>query len=300
MFQDKIYYGGWANCVKLYNAEVEMIVTTDIGPRIIHFGFTGKQNMLYASPEDSGKTGGADWRLYGGHRLWVAPEAIPLSYHPDNSAVAYSFSNGLLTVTAPKESTSGIKKEMQISLSPDKNELTIVHRLTNENPSKIQLSVWGISALAAGGCAIVPQEPYGEGNDFLLPVRPIALWQYTKMNDPRWVWGEKYIIGRQDAKFGSEQKMGVLNKQGWAAYYLDNTVLIKKFAYEASALYPDFGCNNEVYINGAFLEVETLSPLLTLAPGETAEHTEYWSLHSAETMKTMSEASIDRHILPLV
>ena len=110
----------------------------------------------------------------------------------------------------------------------------------------------------------------------------------------------KYIIGRQDAKFGSVNKMGVLNKQGWAAYYLDNTVLIKKFAYEASALYPDFGCNNEVYINGAFLEVETLSPLLTLAPGETAEHTEYWSLHSAETMKTMSEASIDRHILPLV
>lgn len=300
MFQDKIYYGGWPDCVKLYNAAVEVIITTGIGPRIIHFGFVGEQNILYTSPEDSGKTGGNDWRIYGGHRLWIAPEAIPLSYHPDNSAVECIFSNRTLTVTAPRESTSSIRKEIQITLSPDKNELTVVHRLKNENLSDMQLSVWAISALAPGGFAIIPQEPYGEGNDFLLPARPLALWQYTKMNDPRWIWGEKYILAKQDTTLAGEQKIGVLNKQGWAAYYLNKTLLIKKFEYTENAVYPDYGCNNEVYINGAFLEVETLGPLVTLAPGETVAHIEHWSLHKTENMSTPTEQLIDSTVLPIV
>lgn len=298
MFQEKIHYGGWPDCVRLYNKEVEMIVTTNVGPRIIHFGFTGDRNMLYVSPEDSGKTGGNDWHIYGGHRLWIAPEAIPLSYHPDNSAVDYAFHNGSLTLTAPKESTSGIRKEIQITLSAVSNEVTVAHRLINENPFDIELSVWAISALAPGGYAIVPQEPYGEGNDFLLPARPLALWQYTTMNDPRWVWGEKYILAKHDATLTSEQKIGVLNKQGWAAYHLGKTLLIKKFDYDPHALYPDFGCNNEVYINGAFLEVETLGPLITLAPGETAVHIERWELH--KTVGIATAYTIDRDVLPLV
>lgn len=298
MFQEKINYGGWTDCVRLHNKEVELIVTTGVGPRIIHFGFTGHRNILYVSPEDSGKTGGSDWRIYGGHRLWIAPEAIPLSYHPDNTAVPYSFSDGSLTVTAPKESTSGISKEMQIILSADSNKVTVVHRLKNENPFDIQLSVWAISALTPGGSAIVPQEPYGEGNDYLLPARPLALWQYTKMNDPRWVWGEKYILAKYDATLLSEQKIGVLNKQGWAAYYIDKTLLIKQFDYIANAIYPDFGCNNEVYINGAFLELETLGPLITLQTNESAEHVEHWFLHKIESIPT--EYSIDANILPLI
>jgi hypothetical protein len=297
MFREKIHYGGWPDCVRLYNKEVEMIVTTDVGPRIIHFGFIGDRNILYVSPEDSGKTGGNDWRIYGGHRLWIAPEAMPLSYHPDNSAVEYAFRNGMLTVTAPKESTSGIRKEMQITLSAGSNEVTVAHCLTNENPFDMQLSVWAISALAPGGCAIVPQEPYGEGNDFLLPARPLALWQYTKMNDPRWVWGEKYILAQHDPSLADEQKIGVLNKQGWAAYYLNKTLLIKKFDYNAQSLYPDYGCNNEVYINGAFLELETLGPLIILAAGKTAVHIERWELHNIEGMATTYE--IDRNVLPL-
>lgn len=298
MFQEKIEYGGWHDCVRLYNNEIEIIITTGVGPRIIHCGFSGDRNLLYVSPEDSGKTGGNDWRIYGGHRLWIAPEAIPLSYYPDNNAVECTFSNGSLTVTASREGTSGISKEMQITLSPNSNEVNVVHRLTNENASNIQLSVWAISAMASGGCAIIPQEPYGEGSNFLLPARSLALWQYTKMNDPRWIWGEKYILAKHDNMLKSEQKIGILNKQEWAAYYLEGTLLIKRFAYKAGAVYPDYGCNNEIYMNGDFLEVETLSPLFTLAPNETAIHTEHWSIHSIESAEQVNEQFIDNLVIP--
>ena len=75
---------GWPHCLRLSNAEVELIIATDIGIRILHFGFIGGKNIFYLSPEDLGKTGGDHWRIYGGHRLWHAPEAIPRTYSPDN------------------------------------------------------------------------------------------------------------------------------------------------------------------------------------------------------------------------
>src|SRR6478672_4770522 len=78
--QEKINFGGWPNCIRLSNNESELIVTTDIGPRIIRLGFINKQNFFYLSEEDRGKKGGNDWRIYGGHRLWLAPEAMPLTY----------------------------------------------------------------------------------------------------------------------------------------------------------------------------------------------------------------------------
>jgi hypothetical protein len=296
--EEKINYGGWPNCIRLCNAETELIATTDIGPRIIRFGFLDKQNFFYLSPGDSGKVGGSDWRIYGGHRLWLAPEEIHRSYYPDNDPVSYTCNAHTLKLTQAKETTTGIVKEMEITLSPVKNQVTVLHRLINQSPYDIELAPWSISALGRGGRAIIPQEPFGEGNDYLLPVRSLALWPYTKMNDPRWIWGEKYIQAKQNSSYTSEQKIGILNKQGWSAYYLNGELLIKKFDFNPDGVYPDYGSNNEIYINGNFLEMETLGPLTKIPPGGAVEHLEHWLLTKATADE--SEESIDANILPLV
>ncbi len=44
-----VNFNGWPNCIKLKDDKVELIVTTDIGPRIVWLGFTGGQNLLYES-----------------------------------------------------------------------------------------------------------------------------------------------------------------------------------------------------------------------------------------------------------
>ncbi len=296
--QEKINYGGWPNCVRLCNDEVEIIITTDIGPRIIRCGFINKQNFFYLSPKDSGRMKDNDWRIYGGHRFWHAPEAIPRSYSPDNDPVHYSWDGIALKLIQAVEPATGIVKEIKISLSPDKNEITVVHRLINQNLWDIQVAPWALSVLAQGGRAILPQEPYGEGDNFLLPARSLALWQYTKMNDPRWIWGENYIQAKQDPAIISEQKIGVMNRQGWTAYYLNGEILIKRFEFDPKAVYPDFGCNNETYINGDFLEIETLGALTTIPPQGMIEHTEHWLLARVNADET--EESINANILPIV
>ena len=53
----KTEYLGWTNCVKISNGIVELIVTTDVGPRIIHYGFKGGPNHMKVFPEQAGKSG---------------------------------------------------------------------------------------------------------------------------------------------------------------------------------------------------------------------------------------------------
>ena len=42
----KVAYAGWPNCVELTNGKVKLVATTDVGPRIMHFGFVDGQNVF--------------------------------------------------------------------------------------------------------------------------------------------------------------------------------------------------------------------------------------------------------------
>lgn len=294
-------FGGWSNCIRLSNGEIELIITTDVGPRIISFGFINGQNLLYVSDEDKGKSGGSQWRLYGGHRLWHAPEEAPRTYFPDNKKVGYKWDGKTLKLTQDIESTTGIIKELEITLDPVRNNVTLLHRIINRNLWTIETSVWPVTAHAAGGMAVVPQEPYIDPAEYLLPARPVVLWYYTQMNDPRWVWGDKYVQLRHDPGHKSEQKAGILNKQGWAAYIRKNDLMIKHFDYHPDSSYTDYGCNNEIYVNGDFLEIETLGPITKLAPGNFTDHTEYWSISVLKNGTLDSgEEQLDRILIPAI
>jgi hypothetical protein len=62
----KVEYKGWKNCYRVENGQIELIITADVGPRIICYRFIGKDNEFKEYPEMMGKTGGDEWRIYGG------------------------------------------------------------------------------------------------------------------------------------------------------------------------------------------------------------------------------------------
>jgi hypothetical protein len=298
---EKMEFEGWPNCIRLANQEIELIITTDVGPRIIRCGFINEENLLHVSEEDKGRTGGLQWRIYGGHRLWHAPEVMPRTYFPDNNPVDYTWNGETLRLTQAIESTTGIIKELEITLDPLRNQVMLLHRLINKNLWTIETSPWAITAHAAGGRAILPQEPYIDPADYLLPARPLVLWHYTHMTDPRWLWGNKYIQLVHDASRSTEQKVGILNKQGWAAYCRNHDLMIKRYEFDPSAQYADYGCNNEVYVNGHLLEIETLGPVQKLVPDQSAEHSEYWLITKfGGDIQMNHEDSLDQNLLPIV
>ncbi len=294
-----VSYQGWSDCILLTDGRVEVIVTTGIGPRIMRFGFVGGPNLFFENPADLGRRGGTEWRIYGGHRFWHAPEIIPRTYSPDNSPIAHEWDGSVLKLIQPVEPDTGIRKEMEVRLDPDSGRVTILHRAVNLNPWEIELAPWALSAMAPGGRAVLPQEKYVSHDDYVLPARPLVLWHYTNMTDPRWTWGKRYIQLRQDPSAKTEQKIGILNTLGWAAYALGDNLFIKRFRHYPGADYPDFGSNNEVFTNSAFLEIESLGPLTRLkASGGVVEFTEEWRLFRA--LLEEDEDQIDKTLRPLI
>lgn len=276
---EKVAYLNQPNCYRLSNDVVELIVTTDIGPRIIRYGFLGEENILGEMPEAVIKTELGDWKPWGGHRLWLAPEDKPRSYAPDNSPIQFEIiSDTRIRLIQPADVATGVEKEMTVALDESGSGVTIAHALRNKNPVDIQVSPWAITTMNGGGEAILPQEPYRSWNEYLLPARPLVLWHYTDLSDSRWTFSNESIRLRTDSSIEEPQKIGIGNKQGWAAYRRGKTLFVKKFDYQDGASYPDYGCNTEVYTAGSVIEVESLGPFRKIAQDEFVEHVEHWKL----------------------
>ena len=286
---EKVAYQGWENCHKLSNGVVELIITGDVGPRVIRFGFVGDENEFGEFADMVGKTGGYGWRIYGGHRFWHAPEDPVRTYYPDNEPVEVKDQGEFVHVVQPTEPTTGIQKELDIYLAEDEGKVKVVHRLRNHNLWPVELAPWGVSVMATGGVAIVPLPPRGTHTENLLPANTLTFWAYVDMSDPRWTWGHKYVMLRQDVDRTAPQKFGAKGLQGKAAYARNGHLFVKTFNYFPEETYPDMGCAVEVFTNEQFLEVETLGPVVNLKPNQTVEHVEHWFLFDDVPMPSREE-----------
>jgi len=296
---ERTAYQGWPNCYRLSNGLIDLIVTTDVGPRIIRFGFVGEENEFKEYEDTAGQQGGDEWRIYGGHRLWHAPETKPRTYCADNSPVALEQRGDIVRLIQPTEATTGIQKEIDIRLSPAEAHVEVTHRLRNTNLWAVELAPWALSVMAPGGTAIIPLPLRRSHQESLLPTNTIALWAYTDMADPRWHWGRKYVMLRQDPHLETPQKAGVMAKDGWAAYARAEHLFAKRFSYVDGARYPDLGCSVEAFTNADMLELETLGPLVDLQPGAAVEHVERWHLFR-DVPAPKNDADVDRDVLTLV
>jgi len=293
-------YKGWPNCYRITNGEVELIITSDIGPRIMRYGFLNEENLFKEFPETLGKSGGDKWLPIGGHRLWTAPESTAYSYAPDNSAVQVKVEGSQLEATQPVEPSTGIQKQMTIRLAEAGSAVEVRHRITNHNVWAIELAAWAMTMMAPGGVSFAALPPRGTHEENLLPTNPLVMWAYTDFSDPRWKLNRKYVILRQDPKSTTPQKTGLFNADTWAGYLLGSVLFLKRSEADAAKTYPDFGCSYETFTNAEFLEMETLGPMTRLAPGASVDHTERWSLHRNVRLEQWRDAEIDRVVLDKV
>ena len=297
---EMVKFNGW-DCIRLTNGKVELLVTRDIGPRIIRYGFVGGPNLFAEIPSHIGGHGEDKWMNRGGHRLWVAPEADPWSYEPDNEpyASAIQISGGVRTVQAAGPIT-GLEKQMDIVLDPDTGFVTIQNKLTNRSDHPVHCGAWTIAVMGLGGRAILPlPEKRFPPNQILTAVQRWATWSYTDFADPRWTWGSRFLFLRQDPAAKVPQKIGMESDAGWMAYERENMLFIKKYSHFAGAEYPDYGTNVQTYTGSEILELEQLGPLSTLQPGESISLPEEWRIYG-DFAPCKDEADVFARVVPLV
>ena len=281
----KIKFANFENCVRLTNGEIEIVVSTDFGPRILAYNFVGGENVLGICAEAKVETELGEFKPYGGHRLWIAPENMPNSYAPDNSPIEYFFDkkNNSIRLVQPVETITQTQKEMTVSLDRQGSGVRIHHQITNLGSTEIEIAAWALTIMRGGGEVFIPNEPFAAyGAETLLPVRNLTVWSYTDLSDSRWRFDREFIRLRVDGEKKEPQKIGVLNKQGWIKYQLSDVLFIKKFEHIENAVLPDMNSNTEIYCAGDFIEVETLAPVKRLARQSSTEHTEFWQISKTQ------------------
>jgi len=284
---------GWKQVLVLANDEVELLITLDVGPRVISYRHQSGPNLFKTFDDQLGKSGEPDWQIRGGHRLWIAPETTS-SYFPDNQPVSFSLiGENHVRLRTPAETESGIEKELEIVLDEKTSRVTINHIITAARTSTSDIALWGLTVFKPGGKAVIPMPPRSlhpndlsptekkPGNDAgldLLPNRSISLWAYTDLSDPRFKWYEDRLEISQHANMAST-KLGLLHQMKTAHYEVDGYRFSKTIDYRKDATYPDGNCNLEIFTDGTMLELESLGPLVALKKDERIIHTESWSLN---------------------
>ncbi|MFB6189031.1 MAG: hypothetical protein ABEI57_04035 [Halapricum sp.] len=269
---EEITYEGWEHCIRASNGLVELVATTDVGPRIVDFRSVDGQNVFFLDEDALGTTNSEEWEIYGGHRLWHSPESDPRTYQPDNDAVEVTTTDRGCRLVQSVEEATRIRKAIEIEMAEDEPAVEITHELTNEGLWSVELAPWSISVCAPGGTAVLP---FPDGDpDELLPDRSLVFWPRTDASDDRLHYVDDHVLVEQADE--EALKIGANVFEEWTAYVNDGQAFVKTFEYDPTATYPDRGASVEVFTLDFMLELETLGPLVELDPGETTNHTEHW------------------------
>ncbi len=274
-------YKKYGECVSFEANGIKLLVTIELGPRIIFYG-KDNQNILFEDLQDTTNKGGeffdnnlkgkGIWHLYGGHRLWKSPEYMD-TYYPDNTNVKVEeLKDGRVCFTSDVEITTGLQKSIIIKMAED-GSVEVTQIMKNASKETIKgISAWGLTVLANGAKATFNLSKEDTG---FLPNRNVVFWSYADVNDERLTLeNDKLIVEQKDIV--APIKIGLYTENEVKAEVKGQLFSVR--TDKKVGTYPDFYCNYECYTNNYILEIETLSPLKTIAPNEEIVHKEYWAL----------------------
>jgi hypothetical protein len=265
---------------RLANDHLWVDVLATAGPRIVRLGLADSPaNILAETPGDGWDTPHGRYELFGGHRLWFAPEDPDRVAVPDGQGLRIEPEADGIRLTGSAEVPTGLVRSMTLRLDPDHPSIEVCHALQNVGDRPTELAPWSITQLPLGGTVLLPQRAAAFGHR-VHPNRTLVLWPYTSWEDPRFQPRDGLLS--IDALAGRDLKLGYFNDAGWVGYVRNGTSLIRQFEPLAGQPHPDLGCNVEVYVGDRYLELELLGPLRVLEPGATVTLVERWQIATVD------------------
>jgi hypothetical protein len=270
------------DCLRLAEGEIELLIARTVGLRL------GDGPQLFASLPgvDIPRENGAPFRFHGGHRLWVAPEVPTLTYLPDDDPVEID-RRGNAVVVQGEVDAAGLRKT--ITLEVHGHAVVVDHRIHNAGEAPRTLAPWAITQLAVGGTAVVPLGTIDPGP--FQADRSVVAWPYTRFDDPLLRLGDDQV--EIEARRTDPVKLGTALQRGWLGYRREDQLFVKRAVHPQQRPLVDLGATGQCYCNDAFLELETLGALTTLAPGEAATHREIWEVHVVDPAQPLTTVAAE-------
>ena len=311
MAAEYVPFAGWSKNLRLSNDSIELIITLEVGPRIISFRSLKGKNVFKVVEDQTGQSNEPDWKIRGGHRLWTAPEDFDktaegrsLTYVLDNSEVAHRIeSEYRVSVSHEMKRPEKIHREMIITIGDSGPKVEVEHHITNRGQSALEFAPWALSVMAEDGYALIPRPGIGVHPRDFLPNQRVVLWPFTDLSDERLRFGRRITKLSQSAR--SALKFGLCHEEKWVAYVRGNDLFLKTIPLVEGASYPDMGSNFETFTNHQILELESLGPLKRVAPNETVRHVETWAVFSGVVLPDIQDEedllkALDPYVLKLL
>ena len=288
------------------------IMAYDLGPYSFLFVDPNLAGKLYSSEENMGDGSLAAWKNYGGDKTWPAPQGWDTEeqWHGPPDAVldtgryflketSCDGARALVRMASPPDERTGLQITRQFTLFQGSSRVNVDLSFRNNKDKPIRWSIWDVVQLRAERlspsgnwvhdpeCFVTtplnPHSRFANGFNVMFGQEANPQWQTDPANK---LFKAQYLneIG----------KVGIDSSAGWIAFSQgsEGYVFAERFGFEPEGEYPDDGVTVECWTVGAgqvanlnyensgiyLMEIEILSPLRDIAPGETASFSIEWGV----------------------
>lgn len=299
---EKTTYEGWS-AFRLTNGLVTAVVVPAIGGRIMEYKL-GDHPFLWVNPAELGKLYDPPqteqertWHNYGGSKVWPAPQANwegppdPLGSNLDSGQwtgeiVASRDQAAEIRMVSPEDKqVTGLQITRQVKLFAGTTKLLVTDTFKNVTDKPITWSIWTVTQVPGS----LSTDKYNEESRIYFPLNPSSkhekgFWRAMEMDQPGGPEQFQVIDEGKLMQVSYHNKLGKIGADsvaGWIAHVdeLHDYAFVKRFDVSTVADYPHGGATVEVYTNGgdlSYMEVEVLSPMRTLQPGEESTFAQEW------------------------
>lgn len=267
--------------LEILTSKARMIIATDFGPRIAHFGSAAGRNLLFW--DETGRHAYGPWKLRGGHRIWatrpLADEAEE-TYDPDNAPCRVERLEKGVVVTAAENAAARITKSLVVTVL-DENTFQVENRIRNTGNMLWSGGIWALTCTVPG-----PSSVYG------VPLGDHSGWDAFALVIPK-RWGGTHASRVDDPQIALTEDCLVLTPQGVETKRMiqapqgiigmtdaeEGLSFVKRVPFEAGLGYP-LSTNIAFYVGkkNFMVEMETMGPEKVVKPGATLVHAETWRL----------------------
>lgn len=290
--------------IVIENSQIQAHITPDIGGRLLHVARLGQPNFLRVgeavvttpNPSVSPESENVG---YLGHEIWVGPQSqwwvqqianakraeTKASWPPDPYLILaknelVSASKSAVVLRSPASPVSGLEVTKSYELIANKPQLKMAVTQKNIRSTPVAWDIWFNSRVHASTQVYIPV-----ANAVDVRLSPLTDEKTAPLDADLHDGIFTLAMTDPSPKLGRKGKVFVQPSQGWMAGFYQQQVFVITFELQPKSaihteqgqieLYNDFLPQNP---DEGLLEMELHAPYKTLAPGETAQATEVWSL----------------------
>lgn len=292
------------------------IMAYDLGPYPFFFVDPTLAGKLFTPEENQGDGSLAAWKNYGGDKTWPSPQGWDTDeqWHgpPDPvldtgrytvDAFETDGKQAVLSMTSPPDPRTGVQITRRFTLYQSSSRITLDITFTNTLERPIRWSIWDVAQLRAERTAPDGSLTHEPSCIVTTPLNPTSKFErgfnvmFGAEDNPQWQADPASGLFRAPYQW-QIGKVGIDSPAGWIAFSnaAEGYGFAERFTFDPSGEYPDEGVTVEVWTIGAgevgnlnyegtdiyLMEVEILSPLITIPSGEQAHFTLEWGTCRAD------------------